>query len=143
MTDETTTPDAGVPIVLAIPRQRIADLITTALESPVGDWFRKATVLVEGISRETITSEDPWYYQAAYWVQPAAGLVCVVDKPTDDHPGRKIVRMEDFQTALILMATKDDGAYCAHFADFLRNNDDAITADLFMQFAIFGEEVFA
>lgn len=142
MNEETTnTIDVGVPVVLAIPHQRITDMVTTAVESPVGDWFRKATVLIEGVDLSGL--KKPYYAEASYWAQPAAGLVCVVDKPTEDHPGRKIVRMEDFQHALILMATKEERTYSHHFADFLRSNEDANTADLFMQFAIFGEEIFA
>lgn len=146
MTKTTTVLDAGVPVVLAIKHQRFADIITTALESPVGDWLKRTVVVRTDIDSKPLSAEYPWYSQAAYWAQPAAGIECTFENPANDHSGwnkSKTLRMEDFQLALILMATKDDGAYSRHFADFLRSNEDALTADLFMQLAIYGEEVFS
>ena len=144
---ETTTPvlPAGVAVVLAFPHQRIADMISTALDTPVGDWLCKATVApIENC--DGIDKKLPRYGQGAYWSKIDASLRVVVDNPVNDGQGDTLVktlRMEQFQHALILMATKDDGAYSHHFADFLRSNEDALTADLFMQFAVYGEEVFA
>ena len=142
MSTTAQTMSIGVPVVIAVNHQRIADLVTTALESPIGDWLVKATTINYGFP-EDVDRKMPFYSQGAYWVDQRAGLELTVDKPTTDHPGKKTVRMEDFQLALILMATKDDGAYSRHFADFLRGNEDACTADLFMQFAVYGEEVYA
>lgn len=144
---DATTPvlPAGVPVVLAFPHQRIADMISTALDTPVGDWFLRASVN-QTEDRSDINTKQPFYSQAAYWQKPDACLRCVVDNPVNDGNGKTIVknlRLEDFQRSLILMATKDDGAYSHHFHDFLRSNEDANTADLFMQFAVYGEEVFA
>lgn len=144
MSDQTTPVlELGVPVVLAFSHQRIADMVTTALESPVGDWLARAVVIRSNVDSTPLDNHFPWYSQGAYWAQSAAGLACTVDKPTDDHSGKKLLSLEDFQRALILMATKDEGAYSRHFADFLRSNEDASTADLFMQFAVYGEEVFA
>lgn len=143
---EATTPIVGVPVILAFPHQRIADMVTTALESPVGDWLKRAIVVRTAIDSKPLDNHFPWYSQGAYWTQPAAALECTVENPVNDHSGwnkGKNLRMEDFQLALILMATAKDGAYARHFADFLGNNEDANTADLFMQLAVYGEEVFA
>lgn len=147
MTDQTTPVlELGVPVVLAFSHQRIADMVTTALESPVGDWLKRAVVARTSIDSKPLDNHFPWYSQGAYWSQPAAGIECVVENPESNRGGRnkdQTLRMEDFQRALILMATKDEGTYSRHFADFLRSNEDANTADLFMQLAVYGEEVFA
>jgi len=133
----------GFPVVLAIKHQRIADLITTALETPVGDWMQRAVVQHIGGKPVGVDRKSPWYSQGAFWANPGAGLVCDVDKPTDDHSGKKVLILTDFQHALILLATAKDGAYAHHLGDFLACNDDANTADIFMQLAVYGEEVFA
>lgn len=143
----TTTQPVGVPVVLAISHKRIADLLTTAMENPVGSWIiRVGTTPVEDKSGLVPTPGNPHYSQGAYWTKPDAALRLTVENPVRDNNGLTLVktlRMEDFQNALILMATKDDGTYSHHFADFLRSNEDANTADLFMQLAVYGEEVFA
>lgn len=146
MSDPTTPVlPAGVPVVLAFSHQRIADMISTCLDTPVGDWLHKASVVpVENC--DGIETKLPRYGQGAYWSKIDAALRVVVDNPVNDGQGDTLVktlRMEQFQHALTLMATKDEGAYSRHFADFLRSNEDAGTADLFMQFAVYGEEVFA
>lgn len=148
MTDHTTPVlERGVPIVLAFSHQRIADMVCTAIESPIGDWLIKATTYhnIQMLGRMA-AFKGPYYAAGEYWSDPEARLEVIVENPVNDHSGwnkTKTLRMEDFQRALILMATKDDGAYSHHFADFLRSNEDANTADLFMQLAVYGEEVFA
>ena len=142
---DVKTPVVGVPVVLAFPHQRIADMISTGLDTPVGDWLHKATV-VPVADHDGIEKKLPHYGQGAYWSKIDAALRVVIDNPVNNDQGDTLVktlRMEDFQSALILMATKDDGTYSHHFADFLRSNEDANTADLFMQLAVYGEEVFA
>lgn len=144
---ETTTQPVGVPVVIAISHKRIADLLTTAMETPVGSWIiRVGTTPVEDKSGLVPTPGNPHYSQGAYWTKPDAALRLTVENPVRDNNGLTLVktlRMEDFQNALILMATKDNGAYAHHFGDFLGENDDAVTADLFLQFAAYGEEVFS
>lgn len=151
MTDQATI-DAGVPVVLAFSYQRICDLVTTAIETPVGDWFTKADATAELKQRAMTIAKarddrGPWYAVPELYAQSDFQLTVTADNPESTNgKGRYILKtltMEDFQRALILMATKDDGAYSRHFADFLRGNEDALTADLFMQFAVYGEEVFS
>lgn len=150
MTDQATI-DAGVPVVIAFSYDRICDMVTTAIESPVGDWFHKVDASME-LRQRVLTiakgrdDKGPWYAVPELYAQSDFQLVATVENHTGSDAGQpvnKTLTMEDFQRALILMATKDDGAYSRHFADFLRGNEDALTADLFMQFAVYGEEVFS
>jgi hypothetical protein len=144
MMTETTTPAVGVPVVLSIPHQRIADIITTALETPAGGWLIKALPpchLREHANK--VRRSGPWYSFGATYELPDFQMIVTVSNPVNDGKGdtiEKCLTREDFQNALILMSKPD---YAHHFADFLGENDDANTADLFMQLAVYGEEVFA
>lgn len=146
MTDQTTPVlELGVPIVLAFSHQRIADMVTTAIESKVGDWFHQ--VRVSGALRSFgLKHNIVWYAAPQLYAHPGFRILVHVDNPVNDGNGETIMKqltMEDFQRALILMATAKEGAYARHFADFLGNNEDALTADLFMQFAVYGEEIYS
>lgn len=136
-----TTKAVGVPVVLSIPHQRIADIVTTALETPAQGWLIKA--LPPSHLRELVNKvrkSGPWYSLGATYELSDFQMIVTVDNPAADGTIEKCLTMENFQTALILMSKPD---YAHHFADFLGGNDDAITADLFMQLAVYGEEVFA
>lgn len=142
---DALTNDAGThtSIVLCFTHQRIADMISAAIDTPVGEWLVKAKTGPVA-DRTGMAPRTPWYCQGAYWAKPDASLVCTVENP-DSAGGviEKIITLEDFQRALALMATKDEGGYGHHFGDFLKNNEDALTGDLFMQLAVYGEEVFS
>lgn len=139
-----TTKAVGVPVVLSIPHQRIADIVTTALETPAQGWLIKA--LPPSHLRELVNKvrkSGPWYCFGTTYELPDFQMIVTVDNPANDDKGdtfEKCLTMENFQSALILMSKPD---YAHHFADFLGGNDDAITADLFMQFAVYGEEIFS
>lgn len=144
--NDQTTPTVGVPVVLAIPHQRIADLVTTAIEGGACNIWLEAVKPASGTNLKMLArkySADPWYSVGQVYAAPNFQMVVTVDKPTEDHPGHKTLTLADFQMAFVLMATKDDGAYARHFGDFLNENEDALTGDLFMQFAVYGEEVYS
>lgn len=140
----TETTSIGIPVVLSIPHQRIADLVTTSLETPAQGWLIKALPPehLRELARQVRTS-GPWYSLGATYELPSFQMIVTVENPVNDGRGNtieKCLTMLDFQRALILMAKPD---YVHHFADFIAENDDAITADLFMQFAVYGEEVYS
>lgn len=145
MSETTETLSVGVPVVLAIPHTRIRDMVVTAVESPVGDWFRGMDASRE--LRSWAKGYDKvWYAAVELYARSDFQVTVRVDNPVNDDKGdiiTKTITLEDFQRALILMATAQEGAYAHHFSDFLANNEDALTADLFMQMAIYGEEVFS
>lgn len=138
---ETTT--IGIPVVLSIPHQRIADLVTTSLETPAQGWLIKAVPSQSFRQVASGIGGRPWYAVAATYESSSFQMLVTVENPVNDGRGdtiEKCLTMLDFQRALILMAKPD---YVRHFADFISENDDANTADLFMQFAVYGEEVYA
>lgn len=147
-TETTSVIERSVPVVLAFSHQRIADMVTTAIESPVGDWFKKADASKELrdaaiFAAKARKDSGPWYAVRELYAINGFQMTVIAEDPNRGGNLQKTLTMEDFQLALILMATKDDGAYSHHFADFLRSNEDANTADLFLQFAVYGEEVYA
>lgn len=129
-------------LTLMLPHQRIADLLSACIDTPAGDWLRRLTVGAVA-DRSGISNSAPWYGQGAYWSKPDAAVLVTVDNPVNDDNGetlQKRLTLKDFIRALALMAGRD---YGHHFADFLRENEDSMTGDLFMQLAVYGEEVFA
>ena len=89
----------------------------------------------EGRTRKAIESAcgdfETWYTLAAV----AGGVVYVVDRTEGStHP----LTREGLERGLVVMADK----YARHFGDLLSENYYGITADVFLQCALFGEVLY-
>lgn len=117
---------------------RIKDLLCAAFEGGIDYWgFAKHISLDE---REELKTE--FYHE-----RPAmGGSLTILDNETQEELGK--IDMESMKKAFQYMAdgTDKNGKDCPHFKkhldDFLRENEDANTGDLFVQLAVMGEIVF-
>jgi hypothetical protein len=122
-----------------IPAQRIADLMITAVE---GNWMTRSWC--NGIYKDEAvdTEEEPWYSDPKFW---AGEFTITVDEIVDEgeppeHQNlkRHVCTQETFAKGFEIMAQK----YGRHFGDFMNENEDAITADVFLQCVALGEVVY-
>lgn len=130
-----------VPISLTV--ERLADLMVTFVESGVSqEWCNNMTTTPE--LRARYAKKDwPWYAAPALYSDPAFTLTLNVDKATESDTGLRVLTLHDLAKGLVLLATKADGAYGRHFIDIMQENEDAATADIFMQMVVYGDEVFS
>lgn len=152
MTDtKTEAPPIAVTVPLEIPARRIADLFVNAFENNHmtlawcgGVRFRHAIFDGERVSegfRGFVDDEGrptPWYDDLRVWSSPAFAIDIYEIEDEGEHydldeseanlKRHRVTRVE-LEGGLKLMAEK----HARHFGDFMSENDDAVTADVFLQ----------
>lgn len=147
---------ADYSITLKIPAERIANLMTSAIES--GDPVTTASKggWCWGVYYKTIDTEPPavgpWYVDPAFWASNFQ--IQIVEVADEDIYDRKLdeagniasgslkvhtVCRRHFVEGLTIMAQK----FPHLFGEILNDNSDAPCADIFLQCVLFGEEKFA
>jgi len=116
-----------------IPAQRVADLICGAFEGGSNYWAAAVSISDDG---------RPWSDVGAYAsdVPALGGSVEVVEHEAHDDSGRMVWVLDRLacERGLRVMAADYPNAWAA----FLSDNDDATTADVFLQCALFGEVIY-
>lgn len=122
MTDTAVT----IQVKHTIDRQRLEDLLVTAFEGGSNYWISK--VRWKSAKRDA--------YEAAF---DDGVSIYISAERGDPRSGEKYrLNLSNMRRGLQLMADK----YPRHMADILAENDDATTADVFLQLSLFGEVVY-
>jgi len=123
-------------ITLDIPSKRLADLMVSAFEGATTYWAQAAHPSMP-LGKEY---ESPWYSDPKFWEGSFSVDVRFDDpaKPEGNGKGRKTIGPDDVKKGFELMATK----YGHHFGEFMRENEDAETADVFLQCVVLGDLVY-
>jgi hypothetical protein len=129
-----------VQTVTKVSTKRILDLIVTAFEGGSNYWIEEVLSNPPAGTKYEDYKEGGKHaateYYPAYQVLPFVGGSLTV---IDNEDGTKYcLNSAAIADGLQLMATK----YPRHWNDFINENDDASTADVFLQCAILGEIVF-
>lgn len=125
-----------VVTTIEVPAQRIADLMITAIEGGIGYWA-SAVKLVSAGGAEV--KEKPWYADPTLYEDPDMSLVVVEDEAsTAGASPRHVIGRKELLNGLAIMQAK----YPAAFADFMTENEDAETADMWLQCAALGDVVY-
>ena len=129
-----------VKTTVEVPLQRVADLLVSAFEGGSGYWAVEAKALGLAANKAVRlsfgTGEDGDNYYPRIIRYPLSGGVTMV-RDSDESKWHRL-DMAAIERGLYLMAQK----YPKHFADFVAENDDAGTADVFLQLALLGEVVY-
>lgn len=112
--------------------EQIDDLLTCAFEGGSNYWY----CIKRTVEPTEITYKIQSYLTPA--LNPGGSLV-IVDRE-DDHETAKeyFLNLETIQKGLELMAKE----YPYHMKNFIEENEDAETGDVFLQLCLFGEIVF-
>lgn len=125
-------------VELEISSRRIADLMVSALEGGSGYWLESATLMSSSALKKIEQPKAPWYDEERIFDE-AFQIEIVEDEPhKKGHNGKWTVTFPSVQQGLRLMAENSGG----HFGDFMSENGDAITADVFLQYITFGEVIY-
>lgn len=112
--------------------ERIQDLLTSALEGGSNYWYIiKSFNYPPGQTKKTLGITYP------HIELPFKGGSLTIGDIEGDMPD-KVLDRQAITKGLEVMAEK----YPKDYADFLAENDDANTGDVFLQSALFGEVVF-
>lgn len=126
-------------VLITVKPQRIADMMVGAIEGGSNYWCDGVYLESAGdVAPDDPNRGDPWYANPIRYADPDLRLKIVeIDEDsgaTTDH----IVTQADIENGLKLMAEKSG----QHFGDLMQETDDAITADVFLQYVTFGEVVY-
>ena len=123
-------------VTMDIPDQRIQDLLTSALEGGSNYWYIiKKYNYPPGQTKQSLGIEFP-HIELPF----KGGSLLIGDREAEkgDTTYDKILDRAAINQGMKLMAEK----YPKHYSDFLSENDDAATGDVFLQLTLFGEVVF-
>lgn len=127
---ETTT------VTTSIPLTRIADLLCCGFEGGVGYWCQIVDYN-EPEKPRSVWGDDRVYRHVDYPLTGGA-VLCVATDDDPDEPETLTLDRAAIDRGLAAMA-KD---FPRHWGDFIRENEDACTGDVFIQCCLFGEVVY-
>lgn len=128
---------AMVSVPTGITSERIIDLICCAFEGGINYWAMvksKKKPKIKCPYKTTVMHESWEGYSYWYPLVDGGSIQLVNDEGEKCLPLNK----ETINKGLIIMANK----YPWHFDNFIKENEDAETADVFIQCCVFGEIVF-
>ena len=131
MTEFTTTK--------TVDPQRIADMFVGAIEGGSAYWCQGFVLSKLPVFEKT--EGDIWYSNGTFWAADDYEVTAKFDdpdQPEGNYAGVKIIKPEDVQKGLQLMAEK----YPRHFTDMIQEQDDATTADVFFQCVVLQDVIY-
>jgi hypothetical protein len=132
----TQTPQTlSVAVKHSISLERISDLLCSAFEGGSNYWY----VINEFVEPKALTfrtDKDQVYRHLDYPLNEGGALV-VGDMEDEDSEDKRL-DLEAIERGLKIMAEK----YPRHMMDFINENEDADTGDVFLQCCLFGEAIY-
>lgn len=141
----TNTTGFEIKTTSTITREQVANLLCSAFEGGSNYWYRI----------EEFHAPSTYQYNGSADLGKPAGYFKQIDYPLNpdgylvvsDHngadPGEMVKRRLNYRSikrGLQLMAESKE--YAHHWRDLIAEDDDATTADVFLQFCLFGEVVY-
>jgi len=137
----------NVTVKVSVSDEQISGLLCTAFEGGANYWYTQLDYeLPDGISIEDFREGGKFQPEGDYWhwcqlIPLVEGCALTLrdkldEDDGDDSPYR--ITREDIEKGVKVFATK----YPRHFSDFINQNDDAITGDVFLQCVVFGEAIY-
>jgi len=121
-----------------VPLRRIADLLSCGFEGGVGYWCQ-IVGYTEPAKPRSIWGDDQVFRHIDYPLCKGGAVLCqVVEDETGEEVETLTLDRAAVDRGLRIMAEK----YPRHWADFRKENEDAITGDVFIQCALLGEVVY-
>lgn len=143
----------------AISFKRIADLLCSALEGGSNYWHMVQKEIAPRIW--TFDERPPYktqeeadkninFHYIQYYPLNEGGALIIDDEAADEPELKTPVRLDMQAIRNGLQAWADDAmreegkrsAHPSHWADFISGDDDATTADVFLQYCIFGKVIY-
>jgi hypothetical protein len=124
-------------IKLEIPLKRISDMLCSALESSCGSHYWVQITAEVKPDKLTFHCMDGHVFPHIDYPLNEGGSIVIQDIEDESH-APFVLDIDAIQKGLAIMAEKEP----RHFGDFLSENDDATTGDVFLQCCVFGETLY-
>lgn len=137
MKTTTTQPTVSVNVEHKVSLERISSLLCSAFEGGSNYWYQ----IDKFIKPETMsfrTDEGQIFRHLDYPLNEGGALIISDIEGDLNEPPWKRLDLEAIKKGLQIMAEK----YPRHMGDFLNENDDADTGDVFLQCCLFGEAIY-
>jgi len=122
-----------IKIINEIPYERVQDLLCSAFEGGSNYWYEIISYnYPKGETRQSLNIRHQ-HIQLPF----KGGSITIRSSETDDEPNY-ILDLNAIEKGLQLMATK----FPDHFADFIKEQDDATTGDVFLQCCLFKDVIY-
>jgi len=123
-----------VPCVREVSDERVADIMVGLFENGCySGWLLKASYAVQPEGEY----ENPKYSDPKFW-RNGGRMLLRIENPDDENEMTKEVGLSEIVSGLTVMARD----YASHFNDFVDENDDAATADVFGQMLSYGKLIY-
>jgi hypothetical protein len=146
-----------VNIKVEVTNEQIANLLVSAFEGGSNHWYeivskRKPTKMVTycGVSAAqamssttlgcSLIATGPTIFAHVDYPMNPGGSVTVVQHIEDEGPGRRVLNRKRLEEGLQELAASKE--YRHHFVDILRDDTDATTGDVYLQFCLYGEVLY-
>jgi hypothetical protein len=116
-----------------IPLQRISDLLCSAFEGGSNYWY-----MIDHYEYPIGSCDKDFEFKYLEIPLVVGGSVIIGNSFKDKKYMNKVLNLKSINKGLKLLAK----LYSNHFNDFITENDDAITSDVFLQLCLFGELVY-
>lgn len=139
-------------VVQQIPAERAQNILTNALEGGSNYWYTIKEVVqpTERTFEDKLWTEERaknpnWYHTTEIPLNKGGALIfsTISEERTEEARNKEEAKryrldLEAIARGLRIMAF----AYERHFSDFMAENDDATTGDVFLQCCLFGEVIY-
>lgn len=135
-------------VMIDVPLQRISDLLCCALEGGSNYWYhiekfiRPAQLaFLSDADQAKAMKREPQTFKHLDYPLNAGGALVISDRDRPEMGDKCRTERLDLSTVergMTIFLSK----YPRHFADFMAENEDACTGDVFLQCCLFGEAVY-
>lgn len=132
----------NVTVPLNLELSRLSNLLCCALEGGSNYWYQEMQLNI-GKEQYFPSRGQLDFYDKFFFAEEGEAVLCISPDAPDEVPlpeGKEYFELtrSSFITALQLMAEKTPW----HFSNYLTDNADAETGDVFLQYACFGEIIY-
>ena len=124
-----------VKIEKEVTMQQISDILCSALEGGSNYWMEIKKKVAPRNFNNTKAGEEKFTHIA--YPMNDGGYIIIEDIEADE-PVQYTLNLNAIRNGLKIMAEKES----RHFNDFITENDDAITADVFLQCCLLGKTIY-
>ena len=136
----TETKPITFPATIQVSRQRVSDLLCCALEGGSNYWY-EIREFVKPTAFTFYTDREDSVFKHLDYPLNEGGQLHIADKnDSAEAHTTHILCLGSIAHGLTIMS--GDPRYKRHWQDFLDENEDADTGDVFLQLCLYGEVVF-
>lgn len=130
--------DVVVTITKTVTVQRIADLLCCGFEGGVGYWCQIIGYKIPDNPRPILTKDKDYIIIVKHVDYPLTGGAVICTETDTEEPKKLVLDETSIRHGLQLLQEKSP----YHWNNFIEENEDAVTGDVFIQYCLLGDIVY-